>query len=92
MESEYKLTIEPSAPQPVIGTSSTLPKAAEPKPYNEVITTEAVTQTGLVKVHQVGQRWYLEIPMDVLDTDMLWYAEFSEAPLGMAMQPKKLGE
>ena len=36
--------------------------AARPRPYNRVITREAVTRRGMFAVHRVGDRLYFEIP------------------------------
>ena len=55
------------------GCASTAPQAgpAEPKPpargdgtkpYSEVITKDAKTDSGLFHVHRVKQKWYFEIP------------------------------
>lgn len=68
-----------------------LPAAAEPKPYEEVITDEAITQPGLITIHKVGPHWYFELPADSLGVDMLWYAEFGDSPAGVALQPRALG-
>jgi hypothetical protein len=43
----------------------------QPRPYNQVITAEAKTQTGLFKVHQIAERFYYEIPRDELNRDQL---------------------
>ena len=41
------------------------------KPYNEVITKEAKSDSGLFIVHQVEDKWYYEIPREVLEREML---------------------
>lgn len=43
----------------------------ELKPYNQVITAKARSQSGLFKVHQVGEKYYYEIPKGQLDRDFL---------------------
>ena len=48
--------------------------------YQDVITAEARSQDGGVDVHQVGDRWYLEIPQALFGRDLLWYAEAAEVP------------
>ena len=63
----------------------------KPKPYSEVITKEAITQDGLFTVHRLDTKWYFELAPDVLGKDMIWYAEFAEAPYGVALNPKELG-
>ncbi len=67
------------------------PAVAEPKPYGEVITEEAVTHEGLITVHKVGPRWYFELAPESLGVDMLWYAEFGDSPAGVANNPRALG-
>jgi hypothetical protein len=41
------------------------------KPYAEVITAEAVTDSGLFHVHRVDEKLYYEIPNGLLDTELL---------------------
>jgi hypothetical protein len=53
------------------------------RPYEEVITSKAVTQKGLFDVHQVGDKYYFEIPKTALGKDMLWHVEVSAAPPGL---------
>lgn len=43
----------------------------ELKPYDQVITSKAKSQSGLFKVHQVGEKYYYEIPKGQLDRDFL---------------------
>ncbi|MFN8610998.1 MAG: zinc-dependent metalloprotease [Vulcanimicrobiota bacterium] len=50
-------------------TNTTTPP--EIKPYDQVITSSAKSQPGLFKVHQVGEKWYYEIPKVQLDRDFL---------------------
>jgi hypothetical protein len=52
------------------------------KPYHEVITARAVTQSGLFKVHSLDQRWYFEIPQHLFDRDILVVNRISKAPVG----------
>jgi hypothetical protein len=48
--------------------------------YGDVITDEAITQEGVVTVHQVGDRWFLEIPSDLLGREIFWYSELAQMP------------
>ncbi|MEE9134075.1 MAG: zinc-dependent metalloprotease [Gemmatimonadota bacterium] len=41
------------------------------KPYSEVITAEAKTDSGLFVVHRIEDKLYYEIPMGLLDREML---------------------
>ena len=74
------------------GSPPVPPEPPKPKPYSEVITDEAISQEGSFGVHQVGTKWYFELAPDVLGKDMIWYAEFAEAPYGVANNPKELGK
>ncbi|MGH7699247.1 MAG: zinc-dependent metalloprotease [Gemmatimonadales bacterium] len=40
-----------------------------PKPYREVITAEAVTDSGVFLVHRIGEKLYYEIPRAMLGRD-----------------------
>src|SRR5215213_4901922 len=35
---------------------------ASPRPYNRVITSDAITRRGLFAVHKIGDKLYFEIP------------------------------
>jgi hypothetical protein len=50
------------------------------KPYKKVITSDAVTDEGLFKVHQVNDKYYYEIPNDVLKKDMLLVSRIAQIP------------
>ncbi|NIR44342.1 MAG: zinc-dependent metalloprotease [Gemmatimonadetes bacterium] len=41
------------------------------KSYSQVITSDAVTDEGLFAVHKIKEKYYYEIPMDLLDREML---------------------
>ena len=53
------------------------PVKGAPKPYKEVITDKAITQEGLMTVHQVGTKYYFEIPFDLLDREILVVSRIS---------------
>lgn len=59
------------------------PEGQELPAYNDVITAEAISQDGGVDVHQVGDRWYLEIPQALFGRELLWYAEAAEVPASL---------
>nr|MDP2480845.1 DUF5118 domain-containing protein [Candidatus Palauibacterales bacterium] len=50
-----------------------------PKPYNKVITADAVTHRGMFIVHQVGEKLYFEIPRAELGKDMLLVGRYARA-------------
>jgi hypothetical protein len=54
----------------------------EPRPYERVITKEAKTQKGVFQVHQVGQRYYFEIPASEFGRDFLWVSEIARNTIG----------
>ncbi|MFN2139945.1 MAG: zinc-dependent metalloprotease [Candidatus Promineifilaceae bacterium] len=74
------------------GSPPSPPEPPKPKSYSEVITDEAISQEGMISVHRVGTNWYFELTPEVLGKDMIWYAEFAEAPYGVANNPKELGK
>ncbi len=55
-------------------------KQGKIKDYDKVITKDAVSDEGLFDVHLVGEKYYFEIPMDYLNTDMLLVSRFSKLP------------
>jgi hypothetical protein len=55
-------------------------KKGKIKDYNKVITKDAISDEGLFDVHLVGEKYFFEIPMDYLDTDMLLVSRFAKLP------------
>ncbi|WP_296385221.1 zinc-dependent metalloprotease [Winogradskyella sp.] len=55
-------------------------KQGKIKDYNKVITKDAISDEGLFDVHLVGEKYYFEIPMDYLNTDMLLVTRFAKLP------------
>lgn len=53
------------------------------KPYGEVITADAKTSRGLLTVHQVGDKYYLEIPDSLLGHEMLLVTRLSKSAANM---------
>jgi hypothetical protein len=53
---------------------------ARPRPYNRVITRDAVTRRGMFDVHRVGDRLYFEIPAKELGKDELLVGRYAFAP------------
>ena len=70
------------APQGRIPTPGQGAPSAKPKPYSEVITGEAKTDNGLFKSHQVGEKYYWEIPTKMLGKEMLWVTTFRQTQTG----------
>ncbi|HEY4206873.1 MAG TPA: zinc-dependent metalloprotease, partial [Puia sp.] len=77
----------PTTPPAVPGGMSGARAAAaaprqEPKPYKEVITDKAVSQTGLFTVHRIEDKWYFEIPDSILGRDILVSTRYSKTAAG----------
>jgi hypothetical protein len=53
---------------------------SEPKPYEKVITPEARSQDGLLKVHQVKSKVYFEIPKARLGQELLLVVSANRTP------------
>src|SRR5207245_197090 len=56
------------------------PKPGELKKYEDVITKEAKTQSGMFKVHRIEDKVYWEIPPTMLNRALLWQTEIAELP------------
>ena len=69
------------------------PQAGEPRPrpYNRVITAEAKTRAGLFKTHQIGTRFYFEIPASELGKEMLLVTRAVRVPVNMGYGGQQLG-
>jgi hypothetical protein len=58
--------------------------AREPeiRPYERVITSDAVTDDGVFKVHRIKDRLYYEIPKEQLGREFLWVSQIAKTTLG----------
>lgn len=75
------------APAPAQAAAPAVPdkpaaKPGDPKPYAEVVTKDAVTQSGLLKVHRIDDKVLWEIPPSLLGRELLWQTELAEVPQG----------
>ena len=57
--------------------------AAEPQPYDRVITKDAKTTKGLFTVHQIRDQYYYEIPKTELGKDYLWNSQIAKTAIGV---------
>src|SRR5580698_4761266 len=57
--------------------------AAEPQPYDRVITKDAKTTKGLFTVHQIKDTYYYEIPKAQLGKDFLWNSQIAKTTIGV---------
>lgn len=55
-------------------------RAEGPRPYGSVVTAAAVSDSGLVIVHRVGNRLLYEIPDSLFGRDMLLISQIGRAP------------
>ena len=51
-----------------------------PRPYDQVITRAARSDSGLFLVHRIGNRLFFEVPDSLLGRDMLWITRIHRAP------------
>src|SRR5712692_3151332 len=54
----------------------------QPRPYDRVITKDAKTSEGVFKVHQIGTRYYYEIPAAELGKEFLWVSQIARNTIG----------
>ncbi len=79
------------------GPGKTLPvksgekKTGDLKKYDDVITKDYKTQTGVFAVHRNEDKVYFEIPQDMLSRLFLWHAEVAQGPGGNSWGGATLG-
>ncbi|HKK27515.1 MAG TPA: zinc-dependent metalloprotease [Gemmatimonadota bacterium] len=67
------------AGQEAADTTARGPRGKGPKPYDKVITSDAVTHRGMFITHQVGNKLYFEIPRAEIGKDMLLVGRYARA-------------
>ena len=60
-----------------------------PAPYSEVVTEEAVTDSGMVHVHKVDDEYLFEIPEEILGREILLVTRVASVPDGMGYGGQK---
>lgn len=65
-------------------TTRQRPAGARPgiRNFTDVITKDAITDSGLLNVHKVADRYYFEIPDSLLRRDFLWITRYAAIPAG----------
>ncbi len=58
-------------------------KAGKTKPYGEVVTEKALTDSGLLIIHRIEEKYLLEIPNAVLGKDILAVGRIDKAATGI---------
>lgn len=71
----------PAPPASTPEKPKTPPKKG-PKKFSEVIDSTAKSQTGLMGVHLVGDKWYLEVPDSLIGRDIMSVTRFSRTAAG----------
>lgn len=74
----------PPGSQPATTPVPSLPPSSSsrgPKPYNEVVTSKALSQKGLFHVHRVDDRWLFELGDSLFYKDILVVNRISKAPV-----------
>ena len=62
------------------------------KPYKEIITEKAVTRIGFLKAHKVEDKYYFEIPDDILGRDILVVNRISQTQAGSGYGGDQVGQ
>jgi hypothetical protein len=62
------------------GTTPPAGPKTGPRPYKEIITDKAITQKGLFTVHQVDDKFYFEIPDNILRREIMAVTRFASVP------------
>jgi len=66
------------------GTPTAAPsKKTGPKPYAKVITKDAESESGLFSVHRVDEKYYFELPNELLEKEILVVSRISEHVKGL---------
>jgi hypothetical protein len=63
----------------------------QPRPYNQVITSEARTDDGVFKVHRIREQLFYEIPKAELGKDFLWVSQMKRASAGTGVGGQPVG-
>jgi hypothetical protein len=70
--------------QAVEKTAKSNSRKAKEKSYTEIIGKDAKTDDGLFKVHHVKDKWYYEIPNELLDKDILLVSRIAKTPANLS--------
>ncbi len=63
----------------------------EPKPYDQVITKDAVSDPGVFTVHRIKDKLYFEIPPAELGREFLWVNQIKRTTPGVGYGGQALG-
>jgi hypothetical protein len=80
-------TQDPPAPSAGAQTGQERPgrpeQAAEPRPYEKVITKDAKSDEGIFTIHTIKEKVYYEIPKSELNKEFLWVSQIARTTLGV---------
>ena len=68
------------------------PGKNDPKPYEKVITKEALSDKGLFTVHKLDDKFYYEIPDSLFDKEMLMVTRIAKTASGLGFGGGKQNE
>ncbi|WP_179008809.1 zinc-dependent metalloprotease [Winogradskyella forsetii] len=68
------------------------PGKNDPKPYDKVITKDAVSDEGLFTVHTLDDKFYYEIPDSLFNKEMLMVTRISKTASGLGFGGGKMNE
>jgi hypothetical protein len=72
-------TIKPKSDSTRSGAKTDTPKTGL-KPYHEIITSKAISKTGMFTVHKVEDKYYFEIPTSMLGKEIMAITRFVRTP------------
>lgn len=84
-----KVAAKPATP-PTDSTGKDKKKG--PKPYAEIITAKAVSMRGMITSHQVGDKYYLEIPDSIFGRDLMAITRKAKVPTGAGYGGEEVNE
>ena len=68
---------------PKTSAAAKKPKKGDIQPYSKVITKKAKSDEGLFTVHQVGEKWFYEIPDSLFNREMLMVTRIAKTASGL---------
>src|ERR1051325_10182799 len=66
-------------------------QAADPRPYDKVITKDAKSDKGVFTVHRVKDKFYYEIPKSELGKEFLWVSQIAKTTFGVGYGGQAMG-
>ncbi len=87
MASAQKRSKKNATPPPAVAKADTTKKPTvgppgKPRPYKDVITAAAVSTKGMFTLHKIDDKYFFEIPNEILGRDILVVARLSKAAAG----------